>query len=66
VILAGLIAATLLNTLVLPAACLRFGPARVPEQDLAAAEPPEVPQPRQEPAAPAVPEPAGPAEHPAG
>ena len=28
VILAGLIAATLLNTLVLPAACLWFGPAR--------------------------------------
>ena len=31
VILAGLIAATLLNTLVLPAACLWFGPARAPE-----------------------------------
>jgi Cu/Ag efflux pump CusA len=46
VILAGLIAATLLNTLVLPAACLWFGPARVP-QDLPA--PPDVPQPRQEP-----------------
>src|SRR5439155_3399593 len=35
VILAGLIAATLLNTLVLPAACLWFGPASVP-QDLPA------------------------------
>lgn len=33
VILTGLIAATLLSTLVLPAACLRFGPARAPDQD---------------------------------
>ena len=50
VILAGLVAATLLNTLVLPAACLRLGPARAPEpeaRDLA--EPPSVPRPREEP-----------------
>ena len=79
VILAGLIAATLVNTLVLPAACLRFGPARVPEQDLApeqdleSAEPPSVPQPREAlevsevlevPEAPAVPQPAGRPENP--
>ena len=32
VILAGLIAATLVNTLVLPAACLAFGPARPPNR----------------------------------
>jgi Cu/Ag efflux pump CusA len=66
VILAGLIAATLLNTLVLPAACLAFGPARPPEQDLGRdldlTEPPGVPRPRPEmpaadeaPAAPQVP-----------
>ncbi len=52
VILAGLTAATLLNALVLPAACLWFGPRRVPEQDLPA--PPDVPQPREEPELPAV------------
>jgi Cu/Ag efflux pump CusA len=46
VLLAGLIAATLLNTLVLPAACLWFGPARVP---------PGVPQPREEPVVSSVP-----------
>ena len=63
VILAGLVAATLLNTLVLPAACLRFGPARAPEpeaRDLA--EPPSVPRPREEPEVPeipGVPQPAG-------
>ena len=52
VMLAGLIAATLLNTLVLPAACLRFGPARAPEQDGDLAEPPSVPRPREEPEVP--------------
>ncbi len=71
VILAGLIAATLLNTLVLPAACLRFGPARVQEQeqDVDLAEPPGVPRPREErevPEAPGVPEPAGRPENPVG
>ena len=55
VILAGLGAATLLNTLVLPAACLWFGPARAP-QDLPAPPdaPPDVPQPREEPGIPPV------------
>jgi Cu/Ag efflux pump CusA len=53
VILAGLVAATLLNTLVLPAACLRFGPARPPDQDLTG--PPSVPRPREEPEAPESP-----------
>jgi hypothetical protein len=54
VILAGLIAATLLNTLVLPAACLWFGPARAP-QDLPESDaPPDVPQPREEPEVPSV------------
>jgi len=52
VILAGLIAATLQNALVLPAACLWFGPRRVPEQDFPV--PPDVPQPREEPELPAV------------
>ena len=33
VLLAGLVAATLLNTLVLSAACLWFGPARAPGRD---------------------------------
>jgi Cu/Ag efflux pump CusA len=73
VILAGLIAGTLVNTLVLPAACLRFGLARVPEQerapeqDLESTEPPSVPQPREPPElpeAPAVPQPAGRPENP--
>jgi len=67
VILAGLIAATLLNTLVLPAACLRFGPARAREQDADPTEPPGVPRPREErdvPEAPGVPEPAGRPENP--
>ena len=61
-ILAGLIAATLLNTLVLPAACLWFGPARA-AQDLpdppdapteAPTEAPVVPQPREEPEVPSA------------
>jgi Cu/Ag efflux pump CusA len=48
VLLAGLVTATLLNTLVLSAACLWFGPARAPgREDLPG--PPDVPQPRQEP-----------------
>jgi Cu/Ag efflux pump CusA len=66
VILAGLIAATLVNTLVLPAACLAFGPARPPEQDLGRdldlTDQASVPRPRPEmhpapevPAAPEVP-----------
>jgi Cu/Ag efflux pump CusA len=59
VILAALGAATLLNTLVLPAACLWFGPARAaadlpeslaPPPDV----PPDVPQPREEPEVPSV------------
>jgi len=54
VILAGLGAATLLNTLVLPAACLWFGPARaaadLPESLAPPPDgPPDVPQPREEP-----------------
>jgi Cu/Ag efflux pump CusA len=62
VILAGLIAATLLNTLVLPTACLWFGPARA-AQDLpdppdapteAPTEAPVVPQPREEPEVPSA------------
>ena len=48
VLLAGLVTATLLNTLVLSAACLWFGPARAPgREDLPG--PPDVPQPREEP-----------------
>jgi Cu/Ag efflux pump CusA len=48
VLLAGLFTATLLNTLVLSAACLWFGPARAPgREDLPG--PLDVPQPRQEP-----------------
>lgn len=58
----GLGAATLVNTLVLPAACLRFGPARVPEQeqdqDLTGV--PGVPRPREEPEMPDVLQPTGP------
>ncbi len=56
VILAGLIAATLLNTLVLPAACLWFGPARaaqdLPDPTEAPTEALAVPQPREEPEVP--------------
>ena len=65
VILAGLITATLLNTLVLPAACLRFGRSRAPKQALEPTEPPSVPRPREEPevlrvpGVPGVPQPAG-------
>ena len=59
VILAGLGAATLLNTLVLPAACLWFGPARaaadLPESLAPPPDgPPDVPQPREEPEVPSV------------
>jgi hypothetical protein len=54
VILAGLVTATLVNTLVLPAACLRFGQDRGqdrgPEQDQDPAGAPSAPQPREEPA----------------
>jgi Cu/Ag efflux pump CusA len=59
VILAGLIAATLLNTLVLPAACLRFGPGRAPEQDPDLTGPLSVPRPREEPEVAAAPRRAG-------
>jgi len=56
VILTGLVVATLLNTLVLPAACLRFGQVRDPgarsDQDLAEAH--VVPFPREEPDVPAA------------
>jgi len=48
VILAGLVTATLLNTLVLPAACLWFGPARAPGREDSFPAP-GVPQPREEP-----------------
>jgi Cu/Ag efflux pump CusA len=55
VILAGLGAATLLNTLVLPAACLWFGPARAPQNLPAPPDvPPDVPQPREEPGVPSA------------
>ena len=54
VILAGLLTATLLNTVVLPAACLWFGPARAPRRD-DLPRPPDVPQPREEPDALEVP-----------
>ena len=70
VILAGLIVAVLLNTLVLPVAWLRFGPVRAPEpdrgtgQDQDLAELPGVPRPRQAPEVPAAPQPAGQPEHP--
>lgn len=57
VILAGLVAATLLNTLVLPVACLRFGRVRYSDagsdQDLAVAH--AVPFPREEPEIPGAP-----------
>lgn len=60
VILVGLIVATLLNTLALPAACLRWGQVRDPharsDQDLAEAH--TVPFPRQEPDVPGAPRPA--------
>jgi Cu/Ag efflux pump CusA len=62
VMLAGLITATLLNTLVLPAACLRFGRSRAPKQALEPTEPPSVPRPREQPelpGLPGVPQPAG-------
>jgi Cu/Ag efflux pump CusA len=67
VILAGLVAATLLNTLVLPAACLWFGPARAREPDQDLSGPPSVPRPREEPDVPeipGVPQPAGRPENP--
>ena len=59
VVLAGLGAATLLNTLVLPAACLWFGPARAPQDlpgplDAPPDVPPNLPQPREEPGVPSV------------
>jgi Cu/Ag efflux pump CusA len=70
VTLAGLGAATLLNTLVLPAACLRFGPARAPAQDQDQDEdltgPPSVPRPREEPEIPGVPQLTGRPENPVG
>jgi len=56
VILAGLVAATLLNTLVLPAVCLRTSPARAREQNQDLTGPPRVPQPREEPEVPEIPE----------
>ena len=66
VILAGLVAATLLNTLVLPAACLRFGrvrdPAAGPGQQLAEAH--AVPFQRGEPEVAGAPRPAAEPEHP--
>ena len=64
VILVGLVTATLLNTLVLPVACLRFGQARDPgarsDQDLAEAH--TVPFPRKE--VPGAPRSAAEPEHP--
>jgi len=48
VLLAGLVTATLLNTFVLSAACLWFGPARAPGREELPG-PPDVPQPREEP-----------------
>jgi Cu/Ag efflux pump CusA len=66
VILAGLVAATLLNTIVLPVACLRFGRvqdvAAGPDQDLAEAH--TVPFPREEQAGTGVPRPATEPGHP--
>jgi len=56
VILAGLVAATLLNTLVLPAVCLWTSPARAREQNQDLTGPPRVPQPREEPEVPEIPE----------
>ena len=67
VILAGLLTATLVNTLVLPVACLRLG--QVPDsdaqsdQDLAVAH--TVPLPRQAPDVPGTPRSAAEPEHPA-
>jgi Cu/Ag efflux pump CusA len=66
VILAGLIAATLLNTLVLPVACLRFGPAYAPGQDEHLTVPHVVPRPRVEQEIPEVPQSAGRPEEPVG
>jgi Cu/Ag efflux pump CusA len=59
VILAGLVAATLLNTLVLPAACLWLGQLRDPEarSDQGLAEAHVVPFPRAEPDIPGAPRP---------
>jgi hypothetical protein len=69
VILAGLITATLLNTLVLPVACLRFGPAYAPGRDHHLTVPHVVPRPREEPGIPEIPEvpqPTGRPEEPVG
>jgi len=56
VILVGLVVATLLKTLVLPAACLRFGQVREPDarSDQHLAEAHTVPFPRQESDVPAA------------
>ncbi|MBV9205089.1 MAG: efflux RND transporter permease subunit [Actinobacteria bacterium] len=69
VILVGLLVATLLNTLVLPVACLRFGPVSLPGRARAAAPDPgdlpgtpDVPRPRD---FPETTEPAGRPENPA-
>jgi multidrug efflux pump subunit AcrB len=66
VILAGLGAATLLNTVLLPVACLRFGrvqgSAAGPDQDLAEAH--TVPFPRDEPEVAGAPRPATEPDHP--
>jgi Cu/Ag efflux pump CusA len=66
VILAGLVVATLLNTLVLPVACLRMGRVRDSQarsdQDLAEAH--TVPFPRQEPKIPGSPRSAAEPDHP--
>jgi len=67
VILVGLVVATLLNTLVLPVACLRSGPApdseALSDEDLAVAH--TVPFPRQAPDVPGTPRSAAEPEHPA-
>jgi hypothetical protein len=67
VILAGLVVATLLNTLVLPVACLRLGQApdsdAQSDEDLAVAH--TVPFPRQAPDVPGTPRSAAEPEHPA-
>jgi Cu/Ag efflux pump CusA len=64
VALAGLVAAVLQNTLLLPAACLWFGPARAPEEDQDLTGQPSMPRPRDEPEVPRVPQPAGRPENP--
>jgi Cu/Ag efflux pump CusA len=68
VILAGLIAATMLNTLVLPVACLRFGPAHALGQDQHLTVPHVVPRPREEGevSVPDMPQPIGRPENPVG